>query len=469
MPEPLAQAMPAAVPEHAAPLLNPAQNALPPGSRMGEFEIIGLVGEGGFGIVYLAQDHSLQRRVALKEYMPASLAARNPDGSISVRSDVHLEAFAAGRSSFVNEARLLAQFDHPALVKVFRFWEANGTAYMVMPLYVGKTLRQILNERPQLEETWIKRFLAPVLDALEVIHRANCFHRDISPDNLLVLPNEKPVLLDFGAARRVIGDMTQALTVFVKHSYAPIEQYAEMPELKQGAWTDIYTLAALVYLMITRKLPPPSVGRIVQDSYVPLTQCAAGRYSNTLLAGIDKCLAVRPENRPQSITEMRTLLGIHTKSSSSSSKEAAARTERKRSSSKSKAVPKTWRQQLGENLVPAGAFLTALVALGGFAYYSGQRSVQTPITPATTISAPVVATQSPVAVAPAAADTSKPAAEAKKPRQTAAKSASAKPKNAKDKDPTLVDAAKNVGKGVKSAAVGIAGWAKRTFGGGSSR
>jgi serine/threonine protein kinase len=454
------------MPVSPAAQLNPAQNALPPGSRMGEFEIIGLVGEGGFGIVYLAQDHSLQRRVALKEYMPASLAARNPDGSISVRSDVHLEAFAAGRSSFVNEARLLAQFDHPALVKVFRFWEANGTAYMVMPLYVGKTLRQVLNERPQLEEVWIKRFLAPVLDALEVIHRANCFHRDISPDNLLVLPNEKPVLLDFGAARRVIGDMTQALTVFVKHSYAPIEQYAEMPELKQGAWTDIYTLAALVYLMITRKLPPPSVGRIVQDSYVPLTQCAAGRYSETLLAGIDKCLAVRPENRPQSIPEMRALLGIHTKSSSSN-KDAAARPPERKRSSKSRPAPKTWRQQLSENLVPAGAFLTALVALGGFAYYSGQRSVQTPVVPATTISAPVVATQSPVAVAPAAGDASKPAAEAKKPRQTATKPSNTKPKKSQEKDPTIVDAAKNVGKGVKSAAVGIAGWAKRTFGGGS--
>jgi hypothetical protein len=240
-----------------------------------------------------------------------------------------------------------------------------------------------------------------------------------------------------------------------------------MPELKQGAWTDIYTLAALVYLMITRKLPPPSVGRIVQDSYIPLTQCAAGRYSDTLLAGIDKCLAVRPENRPQNIPEMRALIGIHTKSSSSS-KDAAVRSERKRSS-KSRAVPKTWRQQLSENLVPTGAFLTALVALGGFAYYSGQRSVQSPVTPATTISAPVVATQSPVAVAPAAGDASKPAAEAKKPRQTATKPSNTKPKKSQEKSPTIVDAAKNVGKGVKSAAVGIAGWAKRTFGGGSSR
>lgn len=491
-----AQALPAAGSDQAARQLKPAQNALPPGSRMGEFEIIGLVGEGGFGIVYLAHDHSLQRRVALKEYMPASLAARNPDGSISVRSQLHLEAFSAGRSSFVNEARLLAQFDHPALVKVFRFWEANGTAYMVMPLYVGKTLRQVLQERQHLDEIWIRRFLAPVLDALDVIHRDNCFHRDISPDNLLVLPNDKPVLLDFGAARRVIGDMTQALTVFVKHSYAPIEQYAEMPELKQGAWTDIYTLAALVYLMITRKLPPPSVGRIVQDAYVPLTQCAAGRYSQPFLAGIDKCLQVRPENRPQSIAEMRSLLGIHNKTTLHA--KDAARAERKRSRSKSKPAPKGWREQLGEKLVPAGAFAIAVAALGGFAYYSGQRSVKASALPASTISAPAAGAQSGELVAPAAsvgsaslgqnqttaASEGKPSAvalaeagkvDADKPRPSKQKAATGKTKSRGgeaskgEKDTAIVGAAKSVGRGVKSVAVGVSNWAKRTFGGSSSR
>jgi serine/threonine protein kinase len=288
-----------------------SHNALPAGTRLGEFEIEGLIGEGGFGIVYLARDHSLERRVALKEYMPASLASRGHDASVTVRSERHRETFEVGRRSFVNEARLLAQFDHAALVKVYRFWEANGTAYMVMPFYDGVTLRDALKARgAPPDEAWIRKILSPVMDALEIIHAENCFHRDIAPDNIMLLRDERPVLLDFGAARRVIGDMTQALTVILKPGYAPIEQYAEMPGMKQGPWTDIYALAAVVYFMITGRTPPPSVGRMMQDSYEPLATIAAGRYNPTFLAGIDACLGVRAESRPQTIGQMRELVGF---------------------------------------------------------------------------------------------------------------------------------------------------------------
>lgn len=286
-------------------------NALPIGTRLGEFEIVGLVGEGGFGIVYLAEDHSLGRKVAVKEYMPSSLAGRGNDSSVVVRSARHQETFEIGLRSFVNEARLLAQFDHPALVKVYRFWEANGTAYMAMPYYKGKTLRDTLKERVTApDESWIRKILMPVMEALEVIHREHCFHRDIAPDNIMLLADERPVLLDFGAARRVISDMTQALTVILKPGYAPIEQYAEMPGMKQGPWTDIYALAAVVYFMIERRTPPPAVGRMMQDSYQPLAQTAAGRFSENFLRGIDKCLSVKAEDRPQSIAEMREALGL---------------------------------------------------------------------------------------------------------------------------------------------------------------
>ncbi|WP_328824822.1 serine/threonine protein kinase [Uliginosibacterium aquaticum] len=288
-----------------------AHNALPIGTRMGEFEIIGLIGEGGFGIVYLAQDHSLERKVALKEYMPASLASRGSDAAVVVRSERHHETFAIGLRSFVNEARLLARFDHPALVKVYRFWEANGTAYMAMPYYDGRTLRDVLAclDAPP-DEATLKRLLAPVMEALELIHAEQCFHRDIAPDNIMILRDGRPVLLDFGAARRVISDMTQALTVILKPGYAPIEQYAEMPGMKQGPWTDLYALAAVVYYAILHKLPPPSVSRIVQDSYEPLSQLAAGRYSHTFLRGIDACLAVKAEDRPPSVAAMRALIGM---------------------------------------------------------------------------------------------------------------------------------------------------------------
>lgn len=287
-----------------------SNNALPIGTHLSEFEIVDLVGEGGFGIVYLAADHSLERRVAIKEYMPSSLAVRADDLTVVVRSERHGETFDVGRRSFVNEARLLAQFDHPALVKVFRFWEANGTAYMAMPYYAGRTLREVLQAMPaRPDESWIRKILVPIMDALELIHNADCFHRDIAPDNIMLLKDDRPVLLDFGAARRVISGMTQALTVILKPGFAPIEQYADMPGVRQGPWTDIYALAAVVHSMITGQVPPPSVNRVMRDNYQPLSEMAAGRYSDHFLRAIDRCLAVRSEDRPQSIAEMAELLG----------------------------------------------------------------------------------------------------------------------------------------------------------------
>ena len=185
-------------------------NVLPQGTRLGEFEVVNLIGEGGFGIVYLAYDHSLERHVALKEYMPSGLATRTTTMAVTVKSQHNAGTFTAGLKSFINEARLLAQFDSPSLVKVHRFWEANGTAYMVMPFYQGITLKQALKERRiQPTEHWIRLLLADLFDAIETIHRAQCFHRDIAPDNILLLEDGRPLLLDFGAARRVIGDLTQ--------------------------------------------------------------------------------------------------------------------------------------------------------------------------------------------------------------------------------------------------------------------
>ncbi|SFO11335.1 serine/threonine protein kinase [Nitrosospira briensis] len=290
----------------------PGDNALPIGTVLNEFEIIGLVGEGGFGIVYLAYDHSLQRKVALKEYMPAGLASRK-SGMTVAKSTQHLETFQAGLRSFINEARLLAQFDHPSLVKVHRFWEANGTAYMVMPFYEGRTLRDTLRQEGNPPgELRLKQLLQHLLDALEIIHAESCFHRDIAPDNILILKDGRPLLLDFGAARRVISNMTQNLTVILKPGYAPIEQYAEMESMKQGAWTDIYALAAVVYYAITGKTPVPAVSRIISDSLDPLSRFEGGqgRYSPAFLHAIDKALAVKPEERPQSVAELRALLDL---------------------------------------------------------------------------------------------------------------------------------------------------------------
>ena len=289
-----------------------AGNGLPVGTMLAEFELTQYVAEGGFGIVYAAHDHSLQRRVALKEYMPSSLASRGDGSQVSVKSERHRETFEAGRKSFINEARLLASFDHPSLLKVYRFWEANGTAYMVMPFLEGITLKDRLRELGQPpDEAWLLAMLGPLTEALAVIHREQCFHRDIAPDNIMLLAgSNRALLMDFGASRRVIGDMTQALTVILKPGYAPVEQYAEIPGMKQGPWTDVYALAAVMYYAILGKTPPTSVGRLINDTYVPMAQASAGRYSPAFLAAIDHALMVKPEERTQSIEQLRAELGL---------------------------------------------------------------------------------------------------------------------------------------------------------------
>jgi serine/threonine protein kinase len=291
-------------------LLGEHADALPVGARLHEFEVLATIGQGGFGIVYLAQDHSLDRRVAVKEYMPSSLAARGADFSVSVRSTRDAETFAAGLRSFVNEARLLARFDHPSLLKVHQFWESQGTAYMVMPFYEGITLKRQLSQSPHAPtEAQLRALLHPLLDALGTMHAAQCFHRDIAPDNILILPDQRPLLLDFGAARQVIADRTQALTVILKTGYAPIEQYGEVPEMQQGPWTDLYALGSVMQYAITGRTPPQAVARFLGDKREPLASSAAGHYSAAFLRAIDRCLAVLPKDRPQSAAELRADMG----------------------------------------------------------------------------------------------------------------------------------------------------------------
>ncbi|KPF49557.1 hypothetical protein IP87_19575 [beta proteobacterium AAP121] len=289
---------------------------LPVGTMLAEFRLTELIGEGGFGVVYKAFDTSLEREVALKEYMPSSLAQRIGGGTqVQVKSERYRETFEAGRESFVKEAKMLASFDHPSLVKVYRFWEANGTAYMVMPLLKGTTLKDVLRDMKRggqpVDEPWLRGVLGQITEALLVIHAEQVYHRDIAPDNVMFLPEKgRWLLLDFGAARRVISEQTQALTVILKPGYAPVEQYAEIPGMKQGPWTDVYALAAVLYFAIVGRTPPPSVGRILNDTYQPLVESAAGRFSERFLGAIDRALAVRPEHRTQSIGELRQDIGL---------------------------------------------------------------------------------------------------------------------------------------------------------------
>lgn len=288
----------------------PRDPILPVGTRVEEFEISGLIGQGGFGIVYIAEDQVLHRRVALKEFMPADLAERVDGDAITVKSEDARQTFDIALRSFVNEAKLLASFDHPSLVKVYRYLQANGTAYMVMPYFQGETLTKKLKREGPPDENWLKYYLLrPLLEALDVIHAQQIYHRDIAPDNI-VLEAERPVLLDFGAARQLVGDRKQPLTIMYKTGYTPIEQFDESNTLKTGPWTDIYALGAVVYYAIMQRAPMASEVRNVSDSLVPLSQAAAGRYSEAFLGAIDAALRIRPHERPQSVAEFRDLLGI---------------------------------------------------------------------------------------------------------------------------------------------------------------
>ncbi|MDO8251861.1 MAG: serine/threonine-protein kinase [Rhodoferax sp.] len=333
-------------------------DALASGTRLGEFEILGLIGVGGFGMVYRAYDHSLQRDVAIKEYMPSALASRSREVlNISVRTSSDDETFQAGLQSFVGEARMLARFEHPSLVKVFRFWEANNTAYMVMPLYRGMTLKQArLRMRLPPTEAWLRKVLWSILGALKVLHRGTALHRDISPDNIFLQDLGPPVLLDLGAARVAIGDRAKQHTAILKVNFAPIEQYAEIKDMQQGPWTDLYSLAAVVHGLLCNEAPMPSTIRVVNDSMPPFDKIAktiaeefGQSYSTEFVTGMAWAIHIRAQDRPQSVQEFAHALGLSTPSGMSSF---------------------DWRAELGATCLPAGDVLQLADAPG-----TGERPV----------------------------------------------------------------------------------------------
>lgn len=278
-------------------------NALSPGARLQEFEILSVIGEGGFGIVYRAFDTALEREVAIKEYLPVSHALRIADGSVVASSERQRETFEKGLRCFMSEARMLARFKHRALVEILRFWEEKGTAYMVMPYYHGRPLSQLVQEGLRIRDTaTMQAFLAPLLDGLAMLHAANCYHRDISTDNILILEDGSPLLLDFGAARRILVDDSELMTVILKPGFAPIEQYSDDHAVApQGAWTDLYALSAVAYQLVTGEMPMVSVARIIRDPLVPLSVRVQSGFARGLLAAIDAGLRVNPEQRPQSV------------------------------------------------------------------------------------------------------------------------------------------------------------------------
>ncbi len=248
----------------------PQPHHLPPGTVLVDRYMVGRVlGEGGFGITYIGRDMRLDYRVAIKEYLPSDQVSRNTEIALDVTryATVSEEAYEKGLQRFLNEARTLAlMFKQPQIVTVHDFFEANGTAYIVMEYVDGTTFAELVKQyggRIAPEELF--PMIEPLFGALANVHKQGILHRDISPDNLM-LENGNVRLLDFGSARQVQPTGQQTMTIALKKGYGPIEQYQGKG---QGPWTDVYALSATIYYCLTGVKPPDAVERILDDELVP--------------------------------------------------------------------------------------------------------------------------------------------------------------------------------------------------------
>ncbi len=286
-------------------------NSLQPGSELHWYEIREILGQGGFGITYLADDKNLAHEVAIKEYMPIDLAARAPDGSVESLSPAHHERYLWGLERFIEEARTLGLFNHPNIVRVRNVFQTNNTAYMVMDYELGESLQDILNRRKILDEDDIGTVIFPIIDGMKQVHAHGFIHRDIKPANIFIRVDGDPVLLDFGSARQSLSEQQQSLTSIFSKGYAPIEQYNTDDE-QQGAWTDIYAFGATMYRAVAGVPPSDAINRstalslAARDTYVSAVEIGAGRYSTTLLEAIDSAMQFKHQERPQTISEWQS-------------------------------------------------------------------------------------------------------------------------------------------------------------------
>ena len=280
--------------------------ALTLGQILSDYRIDAILGQGGFGITYLAHDMMLDRRVAIKEYYPREFAVR--DSTLTVHAAGNQDdrdTFKWGLVRFIEEARLLARLNHPNIIAVRRFFEANGTAYFVMDYCEGEPLDELIKRNGPLSLGQINKIIAPVLDGLDHLHKVNFLHRDIKPANLFIKSDGSPVLLDFGAARQEIVSHSRSVTSLATPGYAAFEQYSSKG--KQGPWTDIYGFAATLYRAVTGEKPQDAPDRILEDTLVPAAVLVAKNYPPELLRAIDIGMSVRPDDRPQTIGEWRKI------------------------------------------------------------------------------------------------------------------------------------------------------------------
>ena len=279
---------------------------LPAGFKLEDYRIERQLSHGGFSIVYLARD-AKDMPVAIKEYLPNSLALRGPDAVMPSVAAEHLAAFNHGLKCFFEEGRAVAKLSHPYLVRVTDFFRANGTVYLVMRYEVGRTLQEIMRKRDgTLTEDFMRDIFGRLLDGLDEVHCNGLLHLDIKPGNIYLRDDGSPVLLDFGAARQAMIEDGEQLKSVYTPGYAAPEQYRGREDL--GPWTDLYALGACMYACLHGRPPPPADDRLEADSLQPASKRWRGEYSTNFLALIDDCLQLDRRKRPKDARTMQTAL-----------------------------------------------------------------------------------------------------------------------------------------------------------------
>ncbi len=290
------------------------KDALPRGYQLAEYTIEAVLGHGGFGVTYLARDTQLGTLVAIKEYLPQDIASRQGANDIVPNPDHEtIVTYAYGLKEFLREGQALARFKHPNIVRVLRFIEANGTAYMVMEYEKGQSLSQYLrNEGPRLDQASLLRIFLPILNGLHAVHEAGMLHLDIKPENIYLREDGSPILIDFGSARQALVGPGHSQALALTPGYAPIEQYPESG--KPGPSTDVYAIGATLYRCISAKRPVPSPERhqallkYAPDPLPSAMQVGADHYPPYILESVDWALKVHAQERPQSARELQDAL-----------------------------------------------------------------------------------------------------------------------------------------------------------------
>lgn len=346
-------------------------NTLKIGSMLEEFEILSILGVGGFGITYKVKDTNLDTIMVIKEYMPSSFASRSSDHTTVSCISQDRDMYEWGMQRFLEEAKLLRKFEHISIVKTHRVFKANGTAYFVMEFYEGETLDKYLkaHKNKRFTQDEILAIMMPIVEGLKAVHAEGFLHRDISPDNIFLRRGRMPILIDFGASRNALVMKSQNISTIIKPGYSPAEQYTT--NLKQDETTDLYAISAVLYQMITGERPPESTHRqsnILNEEDDPITNIVdeyQESYDREFLETIQRGLSLRQKDRIQSIREFQE--GLVREPKEDAKEDIVIGSHITHPSSKKC-------EQSHRLLV--SLFLVLLIALGGL-YYQQQQHFQT--------------------------------------------------------------------------------------------